>query len=234
MSYGTEDIKKGQIKYLLPAAILISVMALFVFGWIAEEMLEADTEKFDTIVRATIHGWAAPGLTRLMKGISYLGSVVILGTLNLLAISLFYYYQRYRAAALIAITGVGAVGLDVVLKHAFHRARPESYFGTAPSSYSFPSGHALGSMCFYGALAAILSAQTRNRRARLWIWTIAAVLFGMIGFSRVYLGVHYPSDVIAGYCAGVVWVGAVGITARILERRCGAGPEKMGRASKGK
>ncbi|HXM94917.1 MAG TPA: phosphatase PAP2 family protein [Candidatus Dormibacteraeota bacterium] len=219
MSFGTEEIKKGQIKYLLPAAILVSVMALLLFGWIAEEMLEADTEKFDAFVRTAIHGWSSPGLTKLMKGISYLGSVVVLGTLNLLAISLFYYYQRYRAAALIAITWAGAVGLDVVLKHAFHRARPEPYFGTAPSSYGFPSGHALGSMCFYGALAAILSAQTRNRRARLGIWTMAAVLIAMIGFSRVYLGVHYPSDVIAGYCAGVVWVGAVGIAARILECR---------------
>ena len=73
----------------------------------------------------------------------------------------------------------------------------------------------MGSVCFYGVLAAILAARASGRGARWCIWAGAVLLIGMIGFSRIYLGVHYPSDVIAGYCAGAVWVGAVGLLSKI-------------------
>ncbi len=171
-----EEPRKAKIGFLLLGAILVAAAALLFFARLAEYVLEADTQRFDSFLR-------------------------------LLAISLFYYFHRPRAAALLAITMAGVASLDLVLKHAFHRVRPVAFFGTSPSSYSFPSGHALGSLCFYGALAAILSTRVAGRRARLCIWTIAILLVGMIGFSRVYLGVHYPSDVIAGYCAAIVWVG---------------------------
>jgi undecaprenyl-diphosphatase len=111
---------------------------------------------------------------------------------------------------------LGAAALDAALKFAFHRPRPVPFFGSTPSSYSFPSGHALGSFCFYGMLAAILAKHARGRTAKFCVWMIAVFLVGMIGFSRIYLGVHYPSDVIAGYCAAVVWVGAVGFLERTL------------------
>jgi undecaprenyl-diphosphatase len=112
----------------------------------------------------------------------------------------------------------GAAVLDVVLKLAFHRVRPTAYFGTSPGSFSFPSGHALGSLCFYGALAVILSAHITKKKTRAIIWTVALGIAGIIGLSRIYLGVHYPSDVLAGYSAGVVWVGAVGFSDKILRR----------------
>ena len=73
----------------------------------------------------------------------------------------------------------------------------------------------MGSVCFYGVLAAILAARANGRAAKWCIWTGAVLLIGMIGYSRIYLGVHYPSDVIAGYCAGAVWVGAVGLLNKI-------------------
>jgi len=73
----------------------------------------------------------------------------------------------------------------------------------------------MGSVCFYGVLAAILAARASGRAAKWCIWTGAVLLIGMIGYSRIYLGVHYPSDVIAGYCAGAVWVGAVVFVSKI-------------------
>ena len=78
------------------------------------------------------------------------------------------------------------------------------FSAASPSSYSFPSGHALGSLCFYGILAAILAGRARGRGAEFCIWVATVLLVGMIGLSRIYLGVHYPSDVIAGYCAAAV------------------------------
>jgi len=79
----------------------------------------------------------------------------------------------------------------------------------APHTYSFPSGHALCSFCFYGVLAGLLSARTKPLGWRLLIWIAAAAMVIAIGLSRIYLGVHYPSDVVAGYLAATVWVGTI-------------------------
>jgi membrane-associated phospholipid phosphatase len=208
----TKEAKSG---FLLLGALLMAGTALFFFGWLASEMLEGDTQKFDDFVRNAIHRHAAPGLTWFMQGISFLGSSAVVITLCALAIGVFLYFRQARMATLLAITMIGMAALDITLKLAFHRARPVAYFGPAPTTYSFPSGHAMGSFCFYGVLAAILSARAKGRRTKWCIWAGAALLIGMIGFSRIYLGVHYPSDVIAGYCAGAVWVGALASLNRI-------------------
>jgi len=202
------NVKSG---FLLLGGLLIAATALFVFGWLANEMLEGDTEQFDTFVRTAVHQLATPALTWFMMGFSFLGSVAVVTTLCLAAISVFLYFRQARTAALLAVTMAGMAALDVTLKLAFQRPRPVAYFGPTPASYSFPSGHAMGSVCFYGVLAAILAARARGKSAKWCIWTGAALLIAMIGYSRIYLGVHYPSDVIAGYCAGAVWVGAVGL-----------------------
>jgi len=219
-------VKSGVV---LLGALLIAATALFVFGWLAEEMLEGDTRQFDTFVRTAVHQLATPGLTRLMEVFSFFGSVAAVTAICLVAICVSVYCHRTRTAGLLAITMLGVAVLDVALKHAFHRPRPVAFFGATPSSYSFPSGHALGSLCFYGILAAILAARVRRRSAKFFVWMAAVLLVGMIGFSRIYLGVHYPSDVIAGYCAAVVWVGAVGFLERTLrtgEREKLKGPQE--------
>jgi undecaprenyl-diphosphatase len=208
--------KKVKSGFLLLGALLISATALFVFGWLAEEMLEGDTQQFDAYLRTAVHQLATPGLTRLMQVFSFLGSVAAVTAMCLAAICVSLYFRGTRTAALLAITMLGVAVLDVALKHAFRRPRPVAFFGATPSSYSFPSGHALGSLCFYGILAAILAARARGRGAKFCVWMAAGLLVGMIGFSRIYLGVHYPSDVIAGYCAAAVWVGAVGFLDRTL------------------
>jgi membrane-associated phospholipid phosphatase len=201
---------------LLLGGLLIAATALFVFGWLAEEMLEGDTQQFDAFVRTAVHQFATPSLTRLMQVFSFLGSVAAVATMSLLVVCVSLYFRHSRTAALLAVTMLGVAALDVALKHAFHRPRPVAFFGPTPSSYSFPSGHALGSLCFYGILAAILAGRVRGRGAKFCVWITAALLVGMIGLSRIYLGVHYPSDVIAGYCAATVWVGAVGVLNRTL------------------
>jgi undecaprenyl-diphosphatase len=208
--------KKIKSGFLLLGALLIAATALFVFGWLAEEMLEGDTQQFDAFVRTAVHQFATPGLTRLMQVFSFLGSVAAVTAICVAAICVSLYYRCARTAAMLAITMLGAAALDVTLKYAFHRPRPVAFFGATPSSYSFPSGHALSSLCFYGILAAILAAHARGRGAKFCVWMAAVILIGMIGFSRIYLGVHYPSDVIAGYCAAIVWVGAVDFLDRTL------------------
>jgi membrane-associated phospholipid phosphatase len=215
-----EKPKNLNSAFLLLGAFLIAAAALFIFGWLAEEMLEGDTQRFDSFVRTAIHQHATPGLTRLMLGFSFLGSVATVSVLCLVLLSAFLCFRRVRLAALLGITMIGMAALDFSLKLAFHRPRPVAFFGSSPSSYSFPSGHAFGALCFYGVLAAISAARARGKAAKSCIWTGAVLLIGMIGLSRIYLGVHYPSDVIAGYCAGAVWVGAVGFLDQLfLESR---------------
>jgi membrane-associated phospholipid phosphatase len=113
---------------------------------------------------------------------------------------------RRRAAVWFAAAALGAEGLDQALKFWFRRPRPEAFFGVAPANYSFPSGHALVSLCFYPVLAEILIDEEWPRGRRFAARVIAALLSGSIGLSRIYLGVHYPTDVLAGYAAAIAWL----------------------------
>jgi membrane-associated phospholipid phosphatase len=200
----------------LLSALLIAAAALFLFGRLAEEMMEGDTQQFDSVVRNAVHQHATPLLTGAMQTFSFLGSTAWVAIFGLLVACACFYLKRPRIAVFLAITMAGVGTLDYVLKLAFHRPRPIAFYGVSPSSYSFPSGHALGSFCFYGVLAAVLAKRTIGRKLKFLIWLAAALLVGMIGLSRIYLGVHYPSDVIAGYLAGAVWVTAVNIVDKIL------------------
>src|SRR5450755_4294006 len=133
------DKKKLEIGCLLLGALLLAVTVLVVFGWLAEEVLEGDTQQFDAYVRTAVHQLATPELTHWMQVFSFLGSAAAVATLGLLAICVCFYFRRPGIAAVLATTILGAAALDVALKHAFHRPRPAPFFDDTPSSYSFPS-----------------------------------------------------------------------------------------------
>ncbi|MGZ4831078.1 MAG: phosphatase PAP2 family protein [Candidatus Angelobacter sp.] len=197
---------------LFEAAILASlgtaVLALFLFAWLGNEMLQGDTQSFDQVIREWVHSYASPGMTRAMNAISSLGSSILVAEL-VIALAAFAWLRWRRAAIWLIVAMVGSLVLDLALKFIYHRTRPTAYFGMAPHTYSFPSGHALCSFCFYGVLAGLLSARTKPLGWRVVIWFTAAALVIAIGLSRIYLGVHYPSDVVAGYLAATVWVGTI-------------------------
>lgn len=205
---------------LLFAALIFAVGGLFFFGWLAEEMLEGETRGFDEAVRSFVHRFAAPALTSLMQSASFLGSTIFLTISGSGVFVLFWLLKRRQAATLFAVTMFGSSILLFTLKTVFHRTRPEPFFdGLLPASYSFPSGHSLLSLCFYGALAAIITARIERRWLTAIIWISAVFLIALIGLSRIYLGVHYPSDVLAGYAAAFVWVTAVASADRFRRAR---------------
>ena len=196
--------------------------ALFFFGWLSGEVLRGQTRGFDLAVRQEIHGWASPRLTYAMRGITLFGSTAAIGFLSLLLLWQLVRTGRRRAAVLLIIAAVGAMALNQALKLIFRRTRPEPFFGYAlPHSYSFPSGHSIISCCFYGVVAAILTVTMRSRAAKAATWAAAAVMTLLVGLSRIYLGVHHASDVLAGYAAAVIWVGAVRAGYEIWRRRRG-------------
>ena len=198
--------------------------ALLLFGYLANEVLRGETLRFDNFVRSSVHSWASGPLTYVMRGVTQLGEPRFLIVLSLVLILWLVNNGRNRAAIVLVVAAVGAEALDELLKLVFHRPRPEAYFGyPLPSSYSFPSGHAISSCCFYGVLAAIVTARMRSRGAKIAVWTAAALLAALIGLSRIYLGVHYPSDVAAGYAVAVNWVAA-------LRASYGAWPRRSSRA----
>jgi undecaprenyl-diphosphatase len=197
-----------------------AIAALVFFGWLADEVLEGETRHFDDVTRAAVHTIASPSMTTTMRGVSFLGSTLFLTTATIFVVLWFVLRKWGREAALLAITMIGASALNTTLKLAFKRPRPVPFFNlTPPETYSFPSGHSLASCCFFAGLAAILSGRVKSRRARTIIWIAAATMFVLIGLSRIYLGVHYTTDVIAGFVAALIWILVVRFVELQLARR---------------
>jgi undecaprenyl-diphosphatase len=206
-------------------SLLVAVLSLFLFAWIGDGVAHQRTMGLDLAIRSQVHAYTSPGLTRAMIAISFIGGD---GLAAAIVISLIAFrWLRWRRALLwMFVTILGALVLDLSLKYAFHRPRPVPFFTDLPRTYSFPSGHSLFSFCFYGVLAGLLTRRISSRIGRILIWTFAALLVAAIGLSRIYLGVHYPSDVIAGYLAASLWVSTLVALDRVrLQRKNAADPE---------
>jgi undecaprenyl-diphosphatase len=190
--------------------VLVAALALILFVWLAREVTRGDAIRLDTPIRNAVHARSSPPLTAVMRGVSLCGSEVILVPLGVILVWWLVAANRRRAAVVFAVAALGAEALDQIMKLLFHRLRPEPFFGlVSPITHSFPSGHAMVSCCFFGVLAAILDAREPSRVKRMAMFAIAALIVGLMGFSRVYLGFHYPTDVLAGYAAAVVWLAVV-------------------------
>ena len=183
-----------------PQRAAAAAAALLIFAALALLVERGETLEFDLAVRAGVHSWAFPALTAVMRVITTLGSGYFLVPLAALLCARWLMFGNRRAAVLLAAGAGGAEGLSDLLKILFHRPRPEVFFGLAPAeTYSFPSGHAFVPAVYFGILAGILAAGPRGRAAVI-------VLALVLGFSRVYLGYHYPSDVLAGWALAVAWM----------------------------
>jgi membrane-associated phospholipid phosphatase len=215
--------KKRSFEFLslsLLVGLLTAIATLIFFGWLADEALEGETREFDEVTRAAVHQLASPLLTVIMRGVSFVGSTIALTIGTIFVVVRFAMRKWGREAKLFAITMIGAGLLNMTLKLAFKRARPAPFFDlTPPETYSFPSGHSLTSAVFFGALAAILTARIRSRRVRTAIWIVSTSMFLLIGLSRIYLGVHHTTDVIAGFAAALIWILVVRFVEMQLARR---------------
>jgi undecaprenyl-diphosphatase len=169
-------------------------------------MLLGVTDNLDAATRAGINRWASPNLTALAEGASCIGSVAVQFGLTALVAAGLWLGGRPRAAhQLLLVMGIAAI-VNSAIKLTFARARPEAFFGAVPDSYSFASGHALFSACFFSVVAGLIEAKLTSAWQRAIVWVLACSMIAGIGLSRVYLGVHYVTDVIAGFALAALIV----------------------------
>ena len=191
-------------RYPLAAALAAALLFLLLARWV----LEGQTVVFDLSIRSTVHSWASPALTSMMLGITMLGSEWVMLPLGTVLVWRLATLWHRREAILLAAGSLGAELLSHLLKLAFHRVRPPVFFGLTPAeNYSFPSGHAFVGTVFYGLLAGILAEFYSRRRKEAIAAAVLTVL--LVGFSRVYLGYHYPTDVIGGWTCAAGWLAMV-------------------------
>lgn len=204
----------------LVAGLVAAALALLFFAWLGREIVTGVTPAVDDHLRSTIHDHSSPGLTKIMIAASVYGGPSWLVPLGL-GLALAFLLRGWRRGSLLVIaTLAGAMLLNVFLKQTFARIRPAPFFEyPLPVSHSFPSGHAFFAASFFGGLAVLVSGRVRSKVLRLAIWVVALSLILLIGISRVYLGVHYPSDVFAGYAVAVVWVAGVALADRVVSHR---------------
>jgi membrane-associated phospholipid phosphatase len=205
------------------AGIFVLTLSAWAFGALAEEVVEGDTG-VDTRLAEWLHQHASPGWTYFFERVTWLGNLPVL-VVVIVAAGVVLWRKRWRADLLLLIlAAVGAEFLTIGLKQGFARERP--FFANplaSENSYSFPSGHASVSLAVYGTIGFIAARHLSNRRARVAVLAAAAVLVALIGFSRLYLGVHFLSDVIAGFSLGLAWLALcivlLDLHGRLRERR---------------
>jgi len=218
---------KLRIDARLLVVFLFSCVDLFIFGKIGSEVMEGDTMALDRHIIEALRNPAnlaipigPPWLLTVMRDITALGGWTVRTLLTLLVVG-FLVIARYRAMALFVVLAIGGGEiLNNVLKGLFDRARPDivSHLVDVHST-SFPSGHAMNAAIAYLTLGAMLARTQERRAVRIYILSVAIALALVIGASRVYLGVHWPSDVLAGWAAGATWALLMSLVAQRLQRR---------------
>ncbi len=184
-------------------AILI---ALLIFGWAVNLVFIQHNSSFDSAVFKAITPYESPVRTNIIVVISFLGKHSFLVPVNFLLLSYFLYKKKKDWAIRIAFLGLSAFCLKLLFKALFNRPRPIYPLIEPVKGLSFPSGHALLGVTFYGFIALILWYEIKNRTYRNIITAFLILLILAIAFSRVYLRVNYMSDVIAGLAVGFIWL----------------------------
>lgn len=196
------------------------------FVQIADAVTEGDTRAVDEhIVRMlrdpvdAQRGRGPPVLDGAVRDVTALGSTMVLSLLSLGVVGFLLIQRKYHAALFLAFAILGALGVSQLLKAIFDRPRPGVIPDLLlPSSDSFPSGHTVLSAAVYLTLGTMLARMSEQRRMKIYFLAFALLLTGLVGVSRVYLGVHYPTDVLAGWTVGLAWAVLCWLVARRLQR----------------
>jgi undecaprenyl-diphosphatase len=206
-------------------AMLLVVMGIWGFVELADEVLAGTTQEFDTWVVRLLRQPGQPELPHgprwlgeIGRDITALGSYAVLSIIVIAVAGFLRLYYLYRMMWLVVLTSVSGAILSHVLKHFFARERPDLVPLAGTMSPSFPSGHSMLSAIIYLSLGVLLAQTAFRRRIKAYFLTVAMGLTFLVGISRIYLGVHYPTDVLAGWTVGLVWALGCWLVARFIRQ----------------
>lgn len=195
--------------------LVLGVILVGIWGFVelAEMVNEGDTRRIDTALLLALRDPADPSqplgppqLEEMMRDITALGGVAVLTLLSLGVAGYLVLLRRYDLVALVVVSVGGAILLNYFLKLGFDRPRPDLVpHLTVAYQTSFPSGHSMSSAATYLTLGAMMARVQPRRRLKIYFLALAIFVMLLIGFSRVYLGVHWPTDVLGGWAAGAIW-----------------------------
>jgi undecaprenyl-diphosphatase len=198
--------------WLLISILTIAVL-LFAFGLVAQEVSEGEPLTFDQNIMLALRNPANPSvpvgpawLQETARDVTSLGSTIVLGIITFAVVGYLFLARRSAVAWLMLSAVLGGVALNNLLKFAFARPRPDFVTHAARVfTTSFPSGHATLSAITYLTMGALLARIHSSLTIRIYLMLVAVFLILLIGMSRIYLGVHYPTDVLGGWCVGAAW-----------------------------
>lgn len=214
----------GWSELVVLAALFVVAAGLWGFAEIVDAVLEGGTNEFDEAVMLALR---VPGdtadpigpaaLERVIRDITALGSYPVIALIGAIAVGALVILRRTGSAALVIVSLAGGALVNSVLKHAFARPRPDVVAHLVEvQSMSLPSGHAMLSTVAYLTIGALVARAVPDRVLKTYIMAVAVGLALLVGASRVYLGVHWPTDVLAGWCMGAAWAMACWLVARFL------------------
>ncbi|KGP79028.1 MULTISPECIES: phosphatase PAP2 family protein [unclassified Paenibacillus] len=208
------------LKKNISIPLLSAALSLAVFSIIALSISDNQIHRFDDSLITWIQGMESQGMTRWMELFTWIGSGIPVVIIAILSMVVLYVFLRHRRELLfLGCVIAGSAILNTLLKLMFHRARPTIHRIIEVSGYSFPSGHSMAAFSLYGGLAFLIWKHIPTAVGRVLMIIVSAMFILMIGMSRIYLGVHYPSDVVGGYFMSGCWLAVcIWFYQRYLER----------------
>jgi len=208
------------------AGLFVGASLVLGFVMLAEEVIEGDTDRIDNAVLALFRSAAdplrpagPPWLVEIGRDVTALGSFALLGIIFLASVGYLLLLRKRALALLTTVAILGGTALSQALKSLFDRPRPELGETVRVFTASFPSGHATLSAVTFLTLGALLTRASADGRIKVYFMSLAVLLTVLVGVSRLYLGVHYLSDVLAGWCLGTAWALICWSGARWLQLR---------------
>jgi undecaprenyl-diphosphatase len=191
---------------LILGGLFVGVLLSYGFARIASKVVSGDTTGFDESAMRFMGEHQVPWISNMMVEFTMLGTGSVVAMIVAVSALFLWLYDYKNSATLLLVTTLGGLLLNTVLKVGFDRPRPQFFeWGTHAMTSSFPSGHAMSAAIVYPTVAYLAARLQKTHLARVITMTITAILVALICLSRVYLGVHYPSDVAAGVVVGLAW-----------------------------
>lgn len=194
---------QGRLNKLLVMSLVLGVLFVIMMVLVGADRIAW----FDQSIIDAVQGMENEGLTRIMKGFTFLGSSLVATLLSVIAFLFLWLVLRHRKELLMFLLSVGGSEIwNIIIKNWMQRQRPNTHRLIEISGFSFPSGHSMAAFALYGTLTYLLWRHIPALAGRIAMIVIGVALTLLIGISRIYLGVHYPSDVFGGYLASATWL----------------------------